>query len=170
MLVNLDNNSIGIMVEFICEHKIDFVLVVHWDRFSRNTLGSLLTEDTLTKLNIELNCINHWIDHSDPNQRFMLLVNFGIAEVDNKIRSQKVKMGMRQGRKEGRWNVSQPFGYIPGRDGLGKTLMKVDPEKGKLLKNLFEIYFSIETKSSNGSDNITDRDPAIPKIINILKR
>ena len=122
--------------------KIDFVLVVHWDRFSRNTLGSLLTEDTLTKLNIELNCINHWIDHSDPNQRFMLLVNFGIAEVDNKIRSQKVKMGMRQGRKEGRWNVSQPLGYIPGRDGLNKTLMKVDPEKGKLLNNLFEIYSS----------------------------
>ena len=30
----------------------------------------------------------------------------GIPEVDNKIRSQKVKMGMRQGLKEGRWNVN----------------------------------------------------------------
>ena len=33
-----------------------------------------------------------------------------------------------------------------------------------------EIKFFIETSSSNGSDKITEREPANPKIINIFKR
>ena len=37
-------------------------------------------------------------------------------------------------------------------------------------KNLLEIKFSIETSSSNGSDKITEREPANPKIINIFNR
>ena len=124
-------------------HKnIDFVLVVQWDRFSRNSLGSLLTEDAFSKLNIEVNCINHWIDHSDPNQRFMLLVNFGIAEVDNKMKGLRIKKAMREVRKSGRWCSKPPFGYLPGKDHFGKALMKVDPDKGQLLKSLFELYSS----------------------------
>ena len=122
--------------------NIDFVLVFQWDRFSRSTLGSLLTQDTLKKFDIELNCINHWIDHSDPMQVFMLLVNFGIAEVDNKMKALRIKKAMRDVRKSGRWCSKQPFGYLPGKDILGKSLMRVDPDKGELLKSLFELYSS----------------------------
>ena len=119
---------------------IDFLLVFDWDRFSRNVYEALGVINDFKKLNIEVNCPDKWIDYDDPAQIMMQLMYLGLPEVDNKIRSQKVQMGMRQGLKEGRWNVKQPFGYIPGVDDFGKTLMKVDPEKGKLLKSLFELY------------------------------
>ena len=122
--------------------KVDFLLVFDWDRFSRNTYEALGVINDFNKLNIEVNCVEKWVDYNDPTQIMMQLMYLGLPEVDNRIRSQKVKMGMRQGRKEGRWNVSQPFGYIPGVDHFGKTLMKVDPDKGQLLKSLFEIYSS----------------------------
>ena len=122
--------------------KVDFLLVFDWDRFSRNAYEALGVINDFNKLNIEVNCVEKWVDYNDPTQIMMQLMYLGLPEVDNRIRSQKVKMGMRQGRKEGRWNVSQPFGYISGVDHFGKTLMKVDPDKGQLLKSLFEIYSS----------------------------
>ncbi|MHA1482483.1 MAG: recombinase family protein [Candidatus Heimdallarchaeaceae archaeon] len=70
----------------------------------------------------------------------MQLMYLGIPEADNKVRSKKVRTGMRQGLKEGRWNCSQPKGYIPGKDELGKVLMQPDPVKAPLIKQLFEDF------------------------------
>ena len=57
-------------------------------------------------------------------------------------------MGMRQGLKEGRWNVMQPIGYVSGKDELGKTLMQLDPIKAPLIKDLFST-FSLGVYSQN---------------------
>ena len=78
----------------------------------------------------------------------MQLMYLGMPEVDNKIRSQKVQIGMRQGLKEGRWNVMQPIGYVSGKDELGKTLMQLDPIKAPLIKDLFST-FSLGVYSQN---------------------
>ncbi len=121
---------------------IDLLLVVNWDRFSRNTLEALNTIDTFSKINIEVNSINNWIDYQDPTQKFIQLMYLGMPEVDNKMKGLRIKKAMREVRKSGRWCSKQPFGYLPGKDHFGKALMKVDPDKGQLLKSLFELYSS----------------------------
>jgi len=128
--------------------KIDYLLLVDWDRFSRNTLEGLKVVNDFKELNIEINCINKWINYNSPSDLLMHLIYLGIPEVDNKIRSQKVQIGMRQGLKEGRWNVKQPIGYMPGKDELGKPLMKLDPVKAPLIKELFSV-FSLGIYSQN---------------------
>jgi site-specific DNA recombinase len=128
--------------------KIDYLLLVDWDRFSRNTLEGLKVVNDFKELDIEINCINKWINYNSPSDLLMHLIYLGIPEVDNKIRSQKVQMGMRQGLKEGRWNVMQPIGYVPGKDELGKTLMQLDPIKAPLIKDLFST-FSLGVYSQN---------------------
>ena len=120
--------------------KIDYLLVFDWDRFSRNTYEALGVINDFEKLGIEVNCIEKWIDYSDPTQIMMQLMYLGMPEVDNKVRSQKVRIGMRQGLKEGRWNVKQPVGFIPGKDELGKPLMQQDCIKAPLIKELFELF------------------------------
>ena len=122
--------------------EIDLLLVVNWDRFSRNTLEALNTIDTFSKINIEVNSINNWIDYQDPTQKFIQLMYLGMPEVDNKMKGLRIKKAMREARKSGRWCSKQPFGYLPGKDHFGKALMKVDPDKGQLLKSLFELYSS----------------------------
>ena len=91
------------------KNNIDYMLVVDWDRFSRNTYEALGVINDFKKLDIEVNCIEKWINYNDPTQIMMQLMYLGMPEVDNKVRSQKVQMGMRQGLKEGRWNVKQPI-------------------------------------------------------------
>ena len=122
------------------KNKIDYLLITSWDRFSRNTLEALRVIEELKKLNISVNSIDSWVDYDDPAQIMMQLMYLGMPEVDNKVRSQKVKTGMRQGLKEGRWNVKQPVGYIKGKDELGKPLMQLDPLKAPLIKKLFESF------------------------------
>ncbi len=131
------------------QKNVDFLLVVNWDRFSRNTLDALNTIEIFKDYNIEVNSINNWIDYSDPTQKFIQLMYLGMPEVDNKMKGLRIKKAMREGLKEGRWNVKQPIGYLPGIDHLGKPLMKVDPEKSQLLKRLFEMY---STGNYNQSD------------------
>jgi len=122
------------------KNNIDYLLVVDWDRFSRNVYDALGVINDFRNIGIEVNCIGKWINYKDPAQTMMQLMYLGMPEVDNKIRSQKVQMGMRQGLKEGRWNVKQPIGYIPGKDILGKPLMKLDPVKAPLIKKLFSTF------------------------------
>jgi len=122
------------------KNNIDYMLVVDWDRFSRNTYEALGVINDFKKLDIEVNSIERWINYNDPAQIMMQLMYLGMPEVDNKVRSQKVQMGMRQGLKEGRWNVKQPIGFIPGKDELGKPLMQLDPLKAPLIKDLFELF------------------------------
>ena len=120
--------------------KIDYLLVVDWDRFSRNTYEALGVINDFKSFGVEVNCIDKWINYDDPAQIMMQLMYLGMPEVDNKVRSQKVIIGMRQGLKEGRWNVKQPVGYIKGRDELGKPLMQLDPTKATLIRELFELF------------------------------
>ncbi len=127
---------------------IDYLLVVDWDRFSRNVFEALGVINDFKDMGIEVNCIGKWINYIDPAQTMMQLMYLGMPEVDNRIRSQKVQMGMRQGLKEGRWNVMQPIGYVSGKDELGKTLMQLDPIKAPLIKDLFST-FSLGVYSQN---------------------
>ena len=127
---------------------IDYLLVVDWDRFSRNVYEALGVINDFKNIGIEVNCIGKWINYNDPAQTMMQLMYLGMPEVDNKIRSQKVQIGMRQGLKEGRWNVMQPIGYVSGKDELGKTLMQLDPIKAPLIKDLFST-FSLGVYSQN---------------------
>ena len=121
--------------------KVDYILITSWDRFSRNTYEALGVIGEMRALGVEINSIENWIDHDDPQQLMMKLMYLGMPEVDNKIRSNKTREGMRQGLLEGRVNKA-PVGYMRGRDpnNPNKHLIQIDPIKGPLMRNLFEEY------------------------------
>ena len=76
------------LMEYATKNKkdIDLILIYKWDRFSRNTLEALTMINQLKGYGIEVNCTEQWVDHDDPNQLIMLLLNLGIPEADNRIR------------------------------------------------------------------------------------
>lgn len=120
--------------------KVDYLLVTDWDRFSRNIAESLSTIEQLEGLGIKVNSINSWTDSDDPHQFIAKIIHLALPESENRIKAQRVKKGMRQGLKEGRYNGKQPIGYISGRDHEGKVLMKPHPTKGPLITELFKSY------------------------------
>lgn len=119
-------------------HKhIDYFLCVSWDRFSRNAPDAYEMLGRLKKWNIEVQAIMQPIDFSVPQNKIMLSIYLTFPEVDNDIRSQKVRSGMRGANKLGRWVRMAPIGYLNRRDEVNKPII-VPAENAYLLREAFE--------------------------------
>lgn len=138
------------LLKFVVQNKnrIDYLLINKWDRFSRNTMEAMNMISQFKGLTVEVNCSEQWVNHEDPNQLIMLLLNLGMPQVDNMIRTDRTIEGTRNNLKEGRWVLNQPRGYIKGRDEAGKVLMKPDPKIAPLISEFFKD-FSLGLYSQN---------------------
>ena len=138
------------MLKFVAKNKkqIDYLLIYKWDRFSRNTMEAMNMINQFKGFNVKVNCTEQWVNHEDPNQLLMLLINLGIPQVDNMVRTDRTIEGTRNNLKEGRWVLNQPRGYLKGRDETGKVLMKPDPKLAPLIFELFRD-FSLGIYSQN---------------------
>jgi len=139
---NFNRPEFSKLLNFSEENKnnIDLLLIYKWDRFSRDVLETLNMKSKFDKFGIEINCPSQWVNHEDPNQLIMFLINIGVPEVDNRNRRDRTIEGIRNNQKSGRWVSSQPKGYISGRDVFGKVLMKPDPNTADLISSLFSDY------------------------------
>ena len=147
---NISRPSLSELIKFVTQnkHKVDFILIQKWDRFSRNALQGMTIIAQLKGLDIEVNATEEWVNHNDPNQQIMYMIYMGIPEVDNRIRSNRTIEGTRSNLKQGRWVHSQPKGYMKGKDEQGKVLMKPNPEIAPLITELFK-EFSLGLYSQN---------------------
>ena len=119
--------------------KIDELLFLKWDRFSRNTAESYNKINFFNNLNIRPNAISQPLDLSIPEQGLMLAVYLSIPEVENQRRSQNVTAGMRRAFKEGRYVGAPPKGYSVGRDSSKKPIL-VPNKDARHIKTLFELF------------------------------
>ena len=141
---NFDRPEFNRLRDFVRvnKNKVDYILITSWDRFSRNAYEGLGVISEMKTLGVEINSTENWIDHNDPQQLIMLMMYLGLPEVDNRVKSNKVRINMRTGLKEGRWNRPQPLGYIKGKDPTNpkRPLMQIHPEKGELVRELFREF------------------------------
>lgn len=126
-------------------HKL---IVVRWDRFSRNAPESYTMITRLKKIGIEVNAIEQPIDFSVPEQKMMLSFYLTIPEVENDRRAINTTNGMRKNKRQGRWLGTAPTGYKNMRDGQDKPII-VKSDKAPAVKKAFELFatgnYQIET-------------------------
>lgn len=121
------------------KYQVDILLVVKWDRFSRNATDALMMLRTFSKLAIDVNAVEQPIDISIPEQKMMLSFYLTAPEVENDRRALNTSGGMRRAKKEGRWVAGAPFGYRFTRDAANKPLL-VQNDKAEVVKKAFEMY------------------------------
>ncbi len=126
---------------YLRKHKtqVDYLLFDRWDRFSRDALEALSMGRELRELGIEYNAIQEPIDDDNPASFLMQLIHLGIAETDNRMKSKRVKEGMRRAMKEGRWVNRAPIGYSSERTGKAKPEL-VQDGRAPLVREAFELY------------------------------
>ena len=56
------------------KNKVDFILITSWDRFSRDVYQALGVITSMREIGVEVNSIENWIDHDDPQQLIMKLL------------------------------------------------------------------------------------------------
>ena len=132
------------LLDYARSHKaeIDLLLATRIDRFSRNATESHLMIRQLEGWGIEVNFTENWMNWDDPYQHMTRIIQVAQPEAENLIKAHRTKTGMRQALKEGRYVGRQPIGYQPGKDEIGKALMKPDPIKAPLVQELFKLYAS----------------------------
>ena len=121
--------------------NIDMLLITTWDRFTRNAVdGHIEIRDHINKWGITIQAVEQRIDFSIPEQKAMLAFYLIMPEIDNDRRSMKVKEGIRQALKQGRWIRKAVIGYKNSRDENNKPIMIINTETTPLVQYAFEAY------------------------------
>jgi site-specific DNA recombinase len=136
-----DRPEFNKLLAFLKESKglVNKLIVVRWDRFSRNAPEAYSMISKLAKMGIEVNAVEQPIDHKIPEQKIMLSFYLSIPEVENDRRALNTTNGMRRNMKEGRWVSTAPIGYKNTRDALNKPIL-IKTEASILIKKAFEFY------------------------------
>ncbi len=137
-----DRPQFNQLLLFLKENKnIRKLILIKWDRFSRNVSDALNMLKTLRLMNVEVIAIEQPIDINIPEQKMMLSIYLTAPEIENDRRSLNTMSGMRRAQREGRWVASAPSGYSLKKDERNKTVL-VKNEKAKLVVMAYELYAS----------------------------
>jgi site-specific DNA recombinase len=92
--------------------KVDSILFVKWDRFSRNIEYAYEMIGLLRKYNVTAMAIDQPINFEIPESTVMLAVYLAVPEAENTRRSLNTSNGMRRAKLLGRHPNRAPLGYI----------------------------------------------------------
>ncbi len=114
--------------------KIDVVLVHKLDRMSRVTADYQAIRALLVRYGMVLRSVSEPIDGS-PTGKFMENIFSAVAQLDNDVRAERTKEGLKERVRQGLWAWAPPIGYRSSPAG-----MVVDQEKAPLIRKAFELF------------------------------
>ncbi|MBK7558959.1 MAG: recombinase family protein [Chitinophagaceae bacterium] len=85
------------------KNKVDLLLVVTWDRFSRNVSESYAMISRLKNYGIEVQAIEQPLDLCVPENLMLHALYLSLPDIDNRRRSMKITGGVRAAKAAGRW-------------------------------------------------------------------
>ena len=115
------------------------LLIIKWDRFSRNMEASMNMITALTRLGVATEAIEQPLDDDVPENLLMKAFYLAAPQVENARRSLNTHNGMRKALKEGRWVSNAPKGYKNARDILNKPIVVFSKDE-PMIKKAFEMY------------------------------
>ena len=113
------------LMDFIKKNKgvVKKLLVIKWDRFSRNMLEAMVMKETLKKMGVSVEAIEQPLDNDIPENLIMEAIYLAVPQVENARRSLNTTNGMRRAMKEGRYVSTAPFGFKNSRDNQNLPLL-----------------------------------------------
>lgn len=121
------------LLEDAKQKKFDAVIVYKLDRLARKTRDSLEIVETLGSQGVQLISLSENIDTTTPHGKMFYTVLSSLAEMERDQIVGRVKMGMTQRAKEGKWNGGQCFGY----DVKNKKLVQ-NVDETKVVREIFD--------------------------------
>lgn len=123
------------MLEYLKKNKEKVsVLIIHkLDRLSRNTDDQYAIMYKLQRSDVKLESATENIGESGVG-KFMRQILWAAANLDNDIRSERVRSAQYKRFQEGYWPFPAPTGYIKGKEAeTGRTICEPHPEYGPLV-------------------------------------
>lgn len=125
------------------EDHIDAALIIDTDRIARNEFDHFYIKKELEKAGTKIIAINQpMIDDSAEGMLIEgVLVNFNAFF--SRLTGRKVKKTLEKKCRDGNWPGPAPLGYANvniGTKDRPNRVIKIDPERGKYLTNMFRLF------------------------------
>lgn len=136
-----DRTKLKELLEYcrINKGKIKFCLVYKVDRFARNQIDHYAIKARLLEYGISLRSATEPVDDSTMG-KVMGGIFAVIAELDNDIKSQRIKEAMKSWVLNGRWVWGAKFGYLNKKDSTDHAINPPDPIKSLIVTSLFKKF------------------------------
>src|SRR3989344_4962142 len=128
------------MIPLLLERKYEGVIVLCWDRISRNEQSDLIVKELIQKQGICVRFVQATYDTKTSSGMLHMDIDGMFARHHSRVTSEKVKAAFRKLRDERRCTYFSPIGYLD--EGSDKKVF--DPERAPIIKRLFELYASGE--------------------------
>ncbi|HVW66731.1 MAG TPA: recombinase family protein, partial [Candidatus Peribacteraceae bacterium] len=124
------------MISWLLEGKYEGVVVLCWDRISRNEQSDLIVKELIDKHNISFRFVQAEYDHATSSGALHRDIDGMFARHHSRVTSEKVRAAFKKLRDDRRCTYIAPIGYLDeGSDN--KTF---DPERAPIIRRLFEQY------------------------------
>lgn len=134
--------------KYLRKHKevdADALLVLRWNRFTRDASEGWDYISKFKKYGIEVNAVEEHLDFNIAESKIMLSVYLSMAEVDNDKRSKATKDGIHQALKDGKCAGLAPYGYINKRTSKHDCWIEHDPVEAPLVQEAFRrVAYGVE--------------------------
>jgi len=120
--------------------SVDELLILRWDRFSRNVSASFAMIEKLKSYNVTVNAIEQPLDLSQPDSLILLSIYLSVPEVENRKNSIRTKNGLYKGMLSGAFMGIAPIGYKNTRNIEGKSTLAFDEHQAALIVEAFKRY------------------------------
>ena len=127
--------------------KVDLILFLRWDRFSRDTEFALrFKREFLDERGIQFNAIENPIDFESTEWSFLLSTYCSIAQTENNKISRRTRDGIRETLKKGKCANKAPRGYKNVQLGKHDKRVEVDANTAPLIQSIFlEVAKGLES-------------------------
>ena len=128
------------------KNKVDKLLVLRWNRYSRDLPTAMANMVELQSLKVEVNSIEEPIDYDSPSWPHLLGTYIGMAHSDNLSRAHATLDGIHGTLLKGKCANKAPRGYKNVRIGKHNSSVEIDEPKAKVIRQVFqEVAKGVET-------------------------
>ena len=115
---------------------VDYVLVFKLSRFGRNAADVLTAVQEMQNCGVELAITEDNIDTAKQQDKLMLTILSGVAEVERENIIEQTMAGREQKAREGKWNGGfAPYGYK-----LVQGELKIEKKEAELIRLIYDLY------------------------------
>ena len=115
---------------------VSFVLVFKLSRFGRNAADVLYYLQQMQDNEVQLICVDDYIDSSIDSGKLIISVLSAVAEIERDNILVQTMEGRRQKAREGKWNGGfAPYGYT-----LQNGELKIAEDEVEVIRKIFDLY------------------------------
>jgi site-specific DNA recombinase len=135
---DLNRTELKRMLKALEENMFDCVLVYRLDRLTRSVLDLYQLLEKFEKHDVKFKSATEVYDTTTAIGRLFITLVAALAQWERENLGERVRMGMQQKAKEGKWTVSTPpLGY-----DSHDSILTVNLSEAAIVKEIFSLYLS----------------------------